>query len=80
MGRIYKMAVHIHEKFHICTRTAFFLCTVTAFFILGLLFMTAAVLINGKAAADCWVTILTGTLYIAAGFGFFGGIIYLMRK
>lgn len=80
MDRIYKAAEYLHEKLHIHTRTAFFLCTISGAFLAGLLLMTAAVGITGKIGEACITDILTGALYMAAGFGFFGSIIYLMRK
>ena len=80
MDKIYHFSLYLNRKWKIRRRAAFLICTVLASMAAGCLIMTLIAAVIGAGAEDTAEMVVTGTLYSGMVFGFFGGIIYLMRK
>ena len=80
MRYLYEKADHLHDKCKISTNTIFLLYTIAASFVIGFAVMTVGALATGHPLGESLMLIMVGALYISAGLGFFGGVLYLMRR
>ena len=80
MSYLYEKADHLHDRCKISTNTIFLLYTIAAAFVIGFAVMTAAALALGYSLGESLLLIMIGALYVSAGLGFFGGVLYLMRR
>ena len=80
MEFVYRKADELHKKTKVSTNTIFLLYTVIASTVIGLFVMTAAMLFSGHSIDSSLMFIVVGALYAGIGVGFFGGVIYLMRR
>lgn len=79
MRYLYEKADHLHDKCKISTNTIFLLYTIAASFVIGFAVMTVGALATGHPLGESLMLIMVGALYISAGLGFFGGVLYLMQ-
>ena len=80
MSYLYEKADHLHDRCKISTNTIFLLYTIAVAFVIGFAVMTVATLALGYSLGESLLLIMIGALYVSAGLGFFGGVLYLMRR
>ena len=80
MNKLYDFSLYLNRRWKIRRKAAFLTCTVVAAMAVGCLVAAVAALIVGAAPQAAAEMIVTGALYSGMILGFFGGIIYLMRK
>ena len=80
MRYLYEKADHLHDRCKMSTNTIFLLYTVVTSFVIGFAVMTVGALATGHSLGESLMLILIGALYFSAGLGFFGGVLYLMRR